>query len=225
MPRRKRTELDQEQEAFGRRLDVIVQKMGGNNKFAERCGLAPTTVNDYRHGSDPSRANLIRMAKAAGTALETLATGKPTVDSYGSFLPVKEAIINNAATPGASPWYCGRVRLFIDQETVRTTFRGASGKNLVMLSCKDGAMQPRIYRGEWAIVDAVDDNIDDGMFALVIGGRFKIRFLAVLKEDGEVRVHDCRSRVGGRNYSREDFRRKITIVGKVVISGRYPDMP
>jgi transcriptional regulator with XRE-family HTH domain len=203
----------------------VVQKLGGNNKFAERCGLAPTTIVDYRQGSDPSRANLIRMAKAAGMALETLATGKPTPESHGAFVPVRDAILTDGAARGALPWQCGRVRLFIDEETVRATFRGASTKNLVMLSCTDSAMQPRIYRDEWVIVDAIEDNIDDGMFALVIAGKFKIRFLANLKDDGEVRVHDCRSRVRGRNYSREDFRRKITIVGKVVISGRYPDIP
>lgn len=66
---------------FRRRLDRIAKVAGSYYALAKAAGINEETLRNYRvRGSEPSRAILIRLARAAGVSVSWLAEGQSGID-------------------------------------------------------------------------------------------------------------------------------------------------
>lgn len=97
MPRKK-TEPDQE---FIGRMNEIVGKGGGQNEFARKANMAQGTLRPYLFGAEPTRPQLISLAKAANRSISWLATGKEenegkVVATIEPGQPEKKALLREA---------------------------------------------------------------------------------------------------------------------------------
>lgn len=64
---------------FRERIKEIISEMGSAEELSRRSGVSGRAIGSYKLGeSDPSRKNLIAIAKAANVELEWLATGEGT---------------------------------------------------------------------------------------------------------------------------------------------------
>lgn len=58
-------------------MDVLAAEVGNLAELARKSGLSRRVIDKYRNGeSDPSRARLVALARAAGVRVEWLATGE-----------------------------------------------------------------------------------------------------------------------------------------------------
>ncbi|WP_421864424.1 helix-turn-helix domain-containing protein [Marinobacter adhaerens] len=64
-------------DAFSERVAIAIKKAGGATLMAQKAEVSGSVLRKWRSGqSDPSRTNLVKMARAAGVSLEWLATGE-----------------------------------------------------------------------------------------------------------------------------------------------------
>ncbi|HWD40174.1 MAG TPA: S24 family peptidase [Fimbriimonas sp.] len=157
------------------------------------------------------------MAKAAGMSVEYLASGSPSLVEEDQFATAKRV----KAQTGKS-WEPGTTLAYFHRELVKEKFKGANPENLLLVEAEDPYMQPRIWQNEMVVVDGSKTKPKNGIFALMIDGEILVRHIAKLK-DGFV-VHDRRKRRGQLAYSLAEFEQDVSVIGKAVISGHYPEI-
>lgn len=70
------SESEGAEDQFPARLQMCVDRLGNQAILAKKSGISKPTIGDYLTGkSEPSRARLIDLAKAAGVSVQWLATG------------------------------------------------------------------------------------------------------------------------------------------------------
>lgn len=68
-------------DAFSERISIAIKRAGGSTKMAGIAGVSTSVLSKWRRGeSDPSRARLVKMARAAGVSVQWLATGEGSPD-------------------------------------------------------------------------------------------------------------------------------------------------
>jgi transcriptional regulator with XRE-family HTH domain len=73
MPRPKKPEPDKD---FVGRLAELKASVGSQAELAKRAGLAPTTLQNYFEGGEPTRPMLVSLAEAGGVSISWLAAGR-----------------------------------------------------------------------------------------------------------------------------------------------------
>lgn len=74
--------LNSDAETVAARLRLLTPNRGDTPKLARSAGIAPRTLENYRHGrGEPSLSDASRIADVAGVRLEWLATGKGAMRS------------------------------------------------------------------------------------------------------------------------------------------------
>lgn len=93
---------DNKIDAFGERLNVAIERAGGSTSMAKIADVSTSVLSKWRTGkSEPTRVNLINMAKAANVSVEWLVSGEGSPD--GSF-----SISGEVATAGSvNPLFAG----------------------------------------------------------------------------------------------------------------------
>lgn len=77
-------------DAFAERVAAAIKRAGGATIMAEKAEVSGSVLRKWRSGqSDPSRTNLVKMARAAGVSLEWLATGEGDPDDGVSTTPAE----------------------------------------------------------------------------------------------------------------------------------------
>lgn len=76
---------------FADRVQILIKKLGSQEKLGEACGISGVTIGKYALGkADPSRDRLIAMADAGGVNVLWLATGEGKMERDRA-RPYKEA--------------------------------------------------------------------------------------------------------------------------------------
>ncbi|MFP4131259.1 MAG: helix-turn-helix domain-containing protein [Thiohalospira sp.] len=69
-------------DAFGERIALAIERAGGAKKMAEKTGMSTSVLRSWRsEKSDPSRASIVKVARAAGVSIEWLAAGEGPMES------------------------------------------------------------------------------------------------------------------------------------------------
>lgn len=62
---------------FADRMQIIIKKLGSQEKLGDACGISGVTIGKYASGkADPSRERLVSMAETANVNVLWLATGE-----------------------------------------------------------------------------------------------------------------------------------------------------
>lgn len=99
-PSKKEADLE-----FIARMRKIVEKMGGQNALARASSVSLGSIQKALSGSEPTRANLIRLAKSSGVTLSWLAEGivaQPSNEANNSPKPIP---VLGFAECGMKGWY------------------------------------------------------------------------------------------------------------------------
>lgn len=92
---------------FTGRMQQIVEKMGGQNALSRASGVSLGSIQKALSGSEPTRMNLIRLAKASGVTLSWLAEGLSLSANGGehSASPHRAIPVIGFAECGVRGWY------------------------------------------------------------------------------------------------------------------------
>lgn len=78
-------------ESFGKRIDIIIESLGGPGKAAEKIGTNYTTLKRWRmNEAEPSLSTLIRIAETANVSLDWLMKGLETESPSNMPLTARE---------------------------------------------------------------------------------------------------------------------------------------
>lgn len=123
---------------------------------------------------------------------------------------------------GGAKWERGPTFAYFHRDLVKERFRGGSPDDLLLVPVGDPYMQPRIWQDEVVITDGTRNTPQNGIFALMIDGELLIRHIA--KSRSGFVVHDRRKRRGEQSFSFSEFQQEVSVVGKALISGHYPEI-
>lgn len=216
MPKRKRSS-DPTNADFRARVLEIIAKVGGRYALSQATGLSISSIKNYLCGGEPTRPALCALAKAGDVSIDYLATGAPSLGDREQFVPARGITLK-----GRTRWERGSALAYFHRDVVKQKFRGASPDNLLVVEVGDSYMQPRLWQDELVIVDGTKNQPRNGIFALVIDGEVQVRHIA--KQKHGFTVHDRRKRLGEQSYSLAEFQLEVSVIGKAVISGHYPDI-
>lgn len=218
---------------FSDRVEKIVRTAGGVPSLARKSGLSDAVIRKWLGGhSDPSRANLVKLADAAGVHIEWLATGRgPMMASDHQESCVREPLTAyNTSEFATVPFYdveasCGH-GAWNDEENIISTlaFRkdwlkaeGLDAAHLAVIRSRGDSMEPTIQSGDTLLIDLrVTSPRTDGIY--------------IIEQDGGLSAKRIQRAPDGTLYIRSDnpaYREfvmspdtPLNIIGRLVWFGR-----
>jgi hypothetical protein len=143
-----------ERAAFVMRLEEVCAALGSRAALAKRAGIAATSLQAYFQQSEPTRAALVNLARAANVSVGWLASGSPPRNPNG--LPdscFAMAFYDLRATGGhIYPLLSGpsEFRVFNKSE-----FQEVGGRDLIAIQTLEG-LEPWINESDTIVVDRKD---------------------------------------------------------------------
>lgn len=237
------SQFNNEDEAFFNRIREAVTLIGNQNKAADKMGIAVSSVARWYKGeADPSRTNLVKLARAAGVNVQWLATGegaqypnqnheitpiqpKIITDTIGNainindfvFIPYYEVV----ASAGHGAW--------ADDEPQKTSlaFRrdwlGSLVTNhfeqLSVISVKGDSMSGVLEDGDTILINHTKTEPRDGLFALRIGNDVFVKRVQRIPNKLIIKSANSDYEPFEIDLS-EESDENIAIIGKVVWLGR-----
>lgn len=167
--------------SFGDRVDFIARSFGGVPQLARTMGVSEAVVRKWRaNQSDPSRANLVSLAKVGDVDIDWLATGNGVMRS--------ESDTEDSATTDPHPDEFAYIPLlaveacaghgsFVDSEEIITklAFRRdwlhrevhANPAHLHLIYVRGDSMEPTLSDGEVIMIDRSANTPNrDGIFVI-----------------------------------------------------------
>lgn len=227
--------------AFQRRLEVCVQKAGGKLSYlAKRSEIPLTTLLRYFEGSEPSREKLVAIARAADVSVGWLANGE---ESAAEKQPLDLDSPQNAPRSTAGylriPWIEGSHREedgrrelqfapkigWLPFEYFHDGLNGVNPAHLAAFRMDGNEMEPDIRAGEIVIVDTSDRQreVSEGMRAVRIATKITVRDVVQISL-GNYALRHLRTPPNqeGIRFSAEDLGRDFDILGRIIVTFRYP---
>ncbi len=143
--------------AFIERLRQIAAKVGSVNALARASGLSQGGLQRYMKGGEPTRPNLISLAKAGGVSLNWLMTGEdgpdaqPTADDdIYAYIPLYDARISQ----GHGAWNDG-IKILTKLAFTRYSLRkkGLDPAKLAAVRVDGDSNEPLLSDGDTVMVD------------------------------------------------------------------------
>ncbi len=215
--------------AFAERISQTINIIGGISEAARQIGVSIPSISRWRDGtSDPSRSNLVNLAKQAGVSVAWLATGE------GSMHDAKEApqaITGWDDNYEYVPFYKAEASAghgsFLDEHREPThylafrkrwlTAKGFALKDMVGLIARGDSMEPTVQNGAAIIVDTSRNEAMDGnVYVIRMGDRLWIKRTQWLPSGGLRLISDNKMYdsvdVTARDLEHDD----IEVIGQVV---------
>lgn len=178
---------------FVQRVRDICERLGGRKALAERTGVGKSTVDKWAQGnSDPSRANLIAIADAAGVSVQWLATGQdaaldapqpiappdePAPDFDQDFALIPRYEVNLSAGPGLVPDHehveerLAFSRVWLSRNQINPAHAG-------LVRVRGDSMAPTLPDGALALVNTAEARLDrEGVYAFSRDGEAFVKRL------------------------------------------------
>ncbi len=214
---------------FAERISQTIEIVGGTSETARQIGVSIPSIARWRDGtSDPSRSNLVNLAKQAGVSVAWLATGE------GSMHDAKEV---PETTTGWDdnyeyvPFYKTEASAghgsFLDEHREPTHYlafrkrwlsaHGFALKDLVGLVSRGDSMEPTIKDGAAIIINTTRKEPADGnIYVIRIGDRLWVKRTQWLL-DGGLRLNSDNDYYESMDIALGDFEHDdIEIIGQVV---------
>ena len=186
-------------DGFASRVESLVKEFGSVAEVARKCGLSETVVRKWRNGvSDPSRSNLVALARAANVSLVWLATGEGEArPESGEGAQLRTGFEDEfALVPRYDVKAAGGGGAIVQSEQVvdHLAFRrewlhreGLKAGKLALIEATGDSMSPTINKGDLVLValDQVDGN--DGVYVLRRGNALRVKRLQHMS-DGRLKV-------------------------------------
>lgn len=201
------------------RLDKLIKAVGGRSAAAQIIGRTPKMISDWK--SDPSKIRLTaiqKLALEAGWSIDSLLTGKVESDQLAAVHGERDLIqlplydVQLSAGTGSIE---SRVDI-IDELSFSLNFLSGVGvgstDNAGLFRVTGDSMEPSAPDNSLVIVNTMEQEIVDGIYAIAV--------------DGQARIKRLRKRVTGELeiISDNDLYEKEVLVGEdlnlVTIIGR-----
>lgn len=146
---------------FAWRLRYLVEKMGSVLALAEAAKVSDSSVHSWLRESEPSRANLIALADAAGVSIEWLAAGIGPIQRDRE-VPSGFFVIRHVGrmVPGLPP-------VAFSNSYPSLIFRGTFVDDLVSSFAAGDAMSPTIRDLDLLLVDVTKKEKIDGIYVAI----------------------------------------------------------
>ncbi len=179
---------------FAKRIETLIKTVGSGNALAAAAKVSEGVIRKWKVGeSDPSRENLISLAKAAGVCIEWLATGEgpktlAELDTAAipekalarlrssdyAFIPLYD--VRAAAGPGATVESEEIIDLLVINRTWVRQQIGADPANLSFLYVEGDSMEPMLRPGEMVLVDRAAAVVPvDGIYVVRFDGHLMVK--------------------------------------------------
>lgn len=163
-------------ESFGKRIDIIIESLGGPGKAAERLGTNYTTLKRWRTDeAEPSLSTLIRIAETANVSLDWLMKGfeaEPQLNTPltaleqtgldDSYVYVPAYDIEVSAGHGSVCFTDAEPHKHLAFRQRWITARGLQADALAALFTRGDSMTPTIPEGAAVIIDQSRNQALDG---------------------------------------------------------------
>lgn len=163
-------------ESFGKRIDIIIESLGGPGKAAERLGTNYTTLKRWRTDeAEPSLSTLIRIAETANVSLDWLMKGfeaEPQLNTPltaleqtgldDSYVYVPAYDIEVSAGHGSVCFTDAQPHKHLAFRQRWITARGLQVDALAALFTRGDSMTPTIPEGAAVIIDQSRNQALDG---------------------------------------------------------------
>ena len=238
-------QFENEDTAFFERIRETINLIGNKNKASAQMGIAVSSVARwYRGESDPSRTNLVKLARAAGVNVQWLATGEgaqyPTqspettqeitsqiiTDTVGNAININDFVFipyyNVQASAGRGSW--------TDDEPQKTslafrrdwlaTLVTKHFEQLSVISVKGDSMSGVLEDGDTILINHTKTEPRDGLFALRIGSDVFVKRVQRMPNKLIIKSANPDYEPFEIDLSEEHNTESIMIIGQVVWLGR-----
>lgn len=213
-------------ENFAKRLNEIIQTLGGVGKACKAAGVSQPTLDRWKKGtSEPLAVNLSKLTRQAGVSMDWLIYGEGEMGN-GS-----QASADNDREYAHVPFYRTEASAghgaFLDEQrepTHHLAFRwrwlkahGFALKDLVGLIARGDSMEPTIKDGAAVIINtATKDPADGNVYVIRVGDRLWIKRTQWLL-DGSLRLNSDNNFYESMDISVADLEHgDIEVVGQAV---------
>lgn len=238
------SQFDNEDEAFFNRIRETVAIIGNQKQAADKMGIAVSSVARWYKGeADPSRTNLVKLARVAGVNIQWLATGEgsqyptqpPTLtqesspkiitDTVGNSININDFVFipyyNVQASAGRGAWADNE-----EQNTVLafrrdwlSMFVTRHFEQLSVISVKGDSMAGVLEDQDTILIDHTKTEPRDGLFALRIGNDVFVKRVQRLPSKLLVKSANTDYEPFEIDLS-EESDENVKIIGQVVWLGR-----
>lgn len=152
-------DIKEAQQALGRRIAQLAERLGGKRALAEKIGLSEGQIYRYINAqSDPTAKVLVRIADTAGVSVDWLLKGKPTYLASEVSNTGNSQITNKICLKGSTE-ICFESEWLLDQKF------GSNPTNLQVIQIKcDQEMKPTLEVGDLVIIDLSKREIEAGIY-------------------------------------------------------------
>lgn len=221
-------------ESFARRIDIAINKIGGEKVVNAKLNLSAPTLGRWKDGtSDPKMSNMVAFAQTAGVSLDWLLTGvgEPNLE-YTANIPANDdeydyvpAYSNVRASAGHG--------VFNDdiQPTTYLAFRkdwlngrGLKVKDLVIIFTDGDSMSPTIPDGSTLVIDRSRNYPKDGkIYVIRIDDRLYVKRVQWILNGGLRLISDNKF-YEPLDISRSELEQgNIEVIGQIIhTSHDYP---
>ncbi len=168
---------------FAKRVEALIESAGSGNALAMAARVSEGVVRKWKAGeSDPSRENLISLARASGVRIEWLATGEgpKTEAEAAEFVRIPLYDIEVSAGPGEIP-VDESIREYIPLKIswLKAELRtGVTG--ILAVPVRGDSMHPTIDDGDLVLVERTSEIRDDAIYVFRRGDVLQIKRLQAL---------------------------------------------
>ncbi len=234
-------------EEFTARISATIALAGGPSEAARRAGVTLATLSRWKKGdADPSRTNLVALAKAAGVSVGWLATGEGAMpqeneqaaqshqaipapwsahDTLGNPVDLEEFVFvpryNLQASAGHGACTDGEKPVFTMafRKYWITNYLHADPKDLSVISVKGDSMEGVLNDRDVILINRADNKPGHGLFVLRINGDLVVKRVQTVP-GGKLKVSSANEAYEpfevDLNRPTDDFE----VMGRVVWYGR-----
>lgn len=226
------TEEKIKSDGFEERISVLADQAGSASALARMAGVSESVVRKWRGGtSEPSRPNLIALARATDVSLAWLVAGEgPMHLSKQDVRSTQSGGIEEefALIPGYNIQVAAGQGAFPDQEqpTRKLAFRhkwlrykGLNEKDLVLVFAKGDSMEPTISDNNTLMIDTSQRDLMDGsIYVIRTNSHLIVKRVQTLWNKGILLLSD------NKEYKEQQVEPNeaddLEVIGKVVWVGK-----
>ncbi|SNY91416.1 Phage repressor protein C, contains Cro/C1-type HTH and peptisase s24 domains [Cohaesibacter sp. ES.047] len=214
---------------FSERLKKLMGDMS-RAEFADKCGISVGALRNYLEDGMPSADKALRIARLFNVTIEWLIEGVDPVhpgehqtqkltDYVG--IPRYDASLS----AGNGFWNQGKAEVLdhipFTPEFLRRRLGRSTAEGLLIMSANGESMEPQISDGDLVMVDQRKQTLSDGIFAFVLNGEARIKWLRkTISGDIEV-ISLNQSPLFPKETIRKDELEGFQLIGKVVWCGHH----
>lgn len=160
-------------DTIAQRLRLAIGEMSVNG-FANRCGVAESTLRKYLLGSRPGSDRLRKIAAAAGVSADWLLTGKGSMHRPVSRKPKKEEdvvwipiyeVYAAAGNGYINQEEGSQEKIALQASWIRQKFH-TSPQGLEMIYVRGESMEPTLRSGDVVLLDKKIQEVSEGIYVL-----------------------------------------------------------